>query len=96
MTVCAGIAGDSLLFAAGAFATPGSPLSFPVVLAVFLVAAILGDAANYAIGSYLGECIQLPSLQSSSVLLSHKIACKAHHSTLESLSIQVTSAGDSL
>lgn len=47
--------GDSLLFAAGAFSTPGSPLSFPFVLGIFLVAAILGDAVNYAIGSYLGQ-----------------------------------------
>lgn len=51
--------GDSLLFAAGAFSTPGSPLSFPFVLGIFLVAAILGDAVNYAIGSYLGTTSQL-------------------------------------
>ncbi|KAK9789969.1 hypothetical protein WJX73_009595 [Symbiochloris irregularis] len=47
--------GDSLLFAAGAFATPGSPLRFPIVLATFIAAAILGDAVNYAIGSFVGE-----------------------------------------
>jgi len=47
--------GDSLMFAVGALAaTPGSPLSLPLVMAVLIVAAILGDASNYAIGRYLG------------------------------------------
>ena len=46
-------AGDSLLFAAGAFAALGS-LDVWAVSAVFIVAAILGDALNYSIGSFLG------------------------------------------
>lgn len=45
--------GDSLLFAAGAFAALGS-LNFPLLLAIFIVAATLGDAVNYAVGSFLG------------------------------------------
>ncbi|CAL8465294.1 g4829 [Coccomyxa elongata] len=46
--------GDSLLFAAGAFAALGS-LHLGAVCAVFISAAIIGDAVNYAIGNYLGS-----------------------------------------
>lgn len=46
--------GDSLLFAAGAFAALGS-LHAPTLLATFISAAILGDAVNYAVGHFLGE-----------------------------------------
>jgi membrane-associated protein len=47
--------GDSLLFATGALiAAPGSPLELGFTLALLVTAAILGDAANYAIGAYLG------------------------------------------
>jgi len=45
--------GDSLLFAAGAIAGQGS-LNLWIVMAVLLVAAILGDTLNYHIGHYLG------------------------------------------
>ena len=45
--------GDSLLFAAGAFAAKGS-LNFPALLFLLAAAAIIGDAANYSIGYYLG------------------------------------------
>jgi membrane-associated protein len=47
--------GDSLLFAVGALsATQGSPIE-PVFVAVLLiVAAVLGDAVNYAIGRKIG------------------------------------------
>jgi membrane-associated protein len=47
--------GDSLLFAAGALSMlPGSPLD-PALLAVVLLAgAVLGDAANYHIGAFIG------------------------------------------
>jgi membrane-associated protein len=47
--------GDSLLFATGALiAAPGSPLDLGFTLALLILAAILGDAVNYAIGAYVG------------------------------------------
>ncbi|GAX81608.1 hypothetical protein CEUSTIGMA_g9036.t1 [Chlamydomonas eustigma] len=46
--------GDSLLFAAGAFAGMGQ-LQVGTLMVVFITAAILGDAVNYAIGSNLGR-----------------------------------------
>ena len=46
--------GDSLLFAAGAFAATGS-LSIWVLIGVLTAAAILGDTANYWIGHFLGH-----------------------------------------
>ena len=47
--------GDSLLFAVGALASiDGSPLSLSLLLLVLVSAAVLGDAANYALGHYLG------------------------------------------
>lgn len=45
--------GDSLLFAAGAFAASGS-LDLTSLLGLLTVAAIGGDALNYSIGHYLG------------------------------------------
>jgi membrane-associated protein len=47
--------GDSLLFAIGALASiDGSPISLPLVMAILIAAAVLGDAANYAVGDYVG------------------------------------------
>jgi len=47
--------GDSLLFAVGALAAiEGSPLSLPMIIAALIVAAVLGDALNYAIGNRIG------------------------------------------
>jgi membrane-associated protein len=47
--------GDSLLFAVGALAaTPGSPLSLPWLIGLLIVAAVSGDAVNYALGYYVG------------------------------------------
>lgn len=47
--------GDSLLFALGALATtPGSVLEIPWLAAVLVIAGILGDAANYTIGRFIG------------------------------------------
>jgi membrane-associated protein len=45
--------GDSLLFAAGALASKGA--FDPHLLAVLLfIAAVIGDAVNYAVGAYIG------------------------------------------
>ena len=50
--------GDSLLFAIGALASiEGSPLSLPLIATLLIVAAISGDAVNYAIGNYLGPMV---------------------------------------
>jgi membrane-associated protein len=47
--------GDSLLFAIGALAAlDDSPLQLPHIAALLCVAAILGDALNYAIGARIG------------------------------------------
>ncbi|MEJ6004320.1 DedA family protein [Paucibacter sp. AS339] len=45
--------GDSLLFVVGALCGAGL-INLPVVLAVLLVAAILGDQCNYTIGRFIG------------------------------------------
>jgi membrane-associated protein len=45
--------GDSLLFAAGTLAAGGGLQLIPV-FSVLLIAAIVGDSVNYAIGSYFG------------------------------------------
>ena len=45
--------GDSLLFAAGVMAARGS-LDVTLLSILLIVAAILGDACNYAIGKYMG------------------------------------------
>src|SRR3954454_3334068 len=47
--------GDSLLFAAGALASSGeSGLNIAILIILLSIAAVLGDALNYAIGHYLG------------------------------------------
>ncbi len=45
--------GDSLIFLLGALAKAGD-LNFPVIIAVLMVAAILGDSCNYEIGKFFG------------------------------------------
>ncbi len=46
--------GDSLLFAAGAFAADGT-LKLEWLLPMLCLAAILGDAVNYALGRWIGK-----------------------------------------
>jgi membrane-associated protein len=48
--------GDSLLFAAGTFASPalGSPLNIWVLWALLCIAAVAGDTVNYWIGHFVG------------------------------------------
>jgi len=46
--------GDSLLFVAGAFAAKGD-MDVSLVIVLLSIAAILGDALNYAVGRYFGE-----------------------------------------
>ncbi|AHF06081.1 DedA family protein [Desulfitobacterium metallireducens] len=48
--------GDSLLFAAGAFAAIGS-LDIKLLLLIVSVAAVLGDTVNYSIGKSIGHKI---------------------------------------
>jgi membrane-associated protein len=49
--------GDSLLFAAGTFASPvmGEALNIYMLVGLLTVAAVLGDTANYWIGHFVGE-----------------------------------------
>jgi membrane-associated protein len=46
--------GESLLFAAGAFAAGGA-LNIWLLVVLLFIAAVVGDAVNYSIGHYLGE-----------------------------------------
>lgn len=48
--------GDSLLFASGAFAAVDA-FHFPLLLAVFFTAAVIGDTVNYHIGKKVGTSI---------------------------------------
>ena len=45
--------GDSLLFVVGALAGVGL-MNYPLVMALLVVAAVLGDQVNYSIGRYFG------------------------------------------
>ncbi|MBR4508855.1 MAG: DedA family protein [Elusimicrobiaceae bacterium] len=50
--------GDSLLFAVGALSSiEGSPINVWVAFFILFIAAVLGDAANYSIGRYIGPKI---------------------------------------
>lgn len=68
--------GDSLLFAVGAVcAHPDSPLSLPGVAILLTIAAVLGDAVNYAVGYYLGPAV---FASEKSRLLNKKHLSEAH------------------
>lgn len=65
--------GDSLLFAAGAFAAAGD-LNVAGLFAVLAAAAILGNIVNYAIGKWLGEAIfndRYPFLKKEYLIRTH-------------------------
>ena len=50
--------GDSLLFAVGALAaSEGSTLSLWILLPTLIIAAVTGDAVNYAVGKFIGPRI---------------------------------------
>ncbi len=68
--------GDSLLFAVGAVAShPDSRLSLWVIGTALVIAAVLGDAVNYAIGRALGPRV---FSRPSSRLLNQKHLLRAH------------------
>jgi membrane-associated protein len=50
--------GDSLIFAIGAIAASGGPVSIPVILLLLYLAAIGGDSLNYEIGHLLRERVE--------------------------------------
>ena len=68
--------GDSLLFAVGALAaSEGSPIRVGWAALLLVVAAILGDAVNYAIGRRLGPRV----FSSDSKLLNHEHLVHTQH-----------------
>jgi membrane-associated protein len=68
--------GDSLLFAVGAMAAhPSSPISLWTTAALLIVAAVLGDAINYAFGYRAGPRV---FTREDSWLLNKKHLLRAH------------------
>ncbi len=68
--------GDSLLFAVGALsATEGSPINLPIAIVVLSIAAVLGDAVNYAMGAWVGPKV---FTSESSRLLNKQHLMRAH------------------
>jgi membrane-associated protein len=69
--------GDSLLFAVGAVAAhPDSPINLGLTAVLLIVAAVTGDAANYAIGYRLGPKV---FSREDSWLLNKKHLLEAHN-----------------
>ncbi len=66
--------GDSLLFALGALG-PRVGVDLPLISALLIVAAVLGDAANYWIGAKLGPAV---FRREDSWLLNKKHLAQAH------------------
>lgn len=60
--------GDSLLFAAGTFASLGV-LNLSILLVLLAISAIIGDSVNYSIGRYIGPKV---FKSESSILLNKK------------------------
>ena len=68
--------GDSLLFAVGAVtAHPKSPIDLGTTMVLLIVAAILGDAVNYAVGAAIGPRV---FRSESSRLLNKRHLMQAH------------------
>src|SRR4051812_14606153 len=68
--------GDSLLFAVGAVAAhPDSPISLWLTAPLLIVAAVVGDAVNYAIGARVGPRV---FSREDSWLLNKKHLMEAH------------------
>ena len=57
--------GDSLLFAAGALSASSGAFNMWILVPLLIVAAVLGDAVNYAIGNAVGPRIFTASDQTS-------------------------------
>jgi membrane-associated protein len=69
--------GDSLLFAVGAVAAhPNSPIRLDVIAVLLVIAAVLGDAVNYAAGYFIGPRV---FSRESSWLLNKKHLVRAHN-----------------
>lgn len=66
--------GDSLLFAAGAICALDSGLRVEILAPLLIIAAILGDGVNYAIGSRVGPKV---FMQTDSKLFKHEHLMKA-------------------
>lgn len=66
--------GDSLLFAAGAICALDSGLRIEILAPLLIMAAILGDGVNYAIGARLGPKV---FMQTNSKLFKHDHLMKA-------------------
>lgn len=69
--------GDSLLFAAGAFAGAGS-LNIAIIIVSLFIAAFLGDTVNYLIGKKLGLRILRKKLKSGKQLVKQEYINKTH------------------
>jgi membrane-associated protein len=68
--------GDSLLFAVGAVAAhPDSPVDLVFTCVLLIIAAVVGDAVNYAIGYYVGPKV---FASEDSRLLNKKHLMQAH------------------
>jgi membrane-associated protein len=68
--------GDSLLFAVGAVAAhPESPIQLGWTAVLLIIAAVLGDAVNYAVGFYVGPRV---FTRENSRLLNKKHLLRAH------------------